>query len=638
MGDATRKEFLRRIRIEVPETGLRYVVEHLWLRGLLSGTITASGSGKNSTKPDPKKLADALLAGQLNVKNLIETKWNRQEFIAGMTGCARTWLNQMVNKMVSVTMIFSSLNSIRPKIVAPQSRHRNSQDPIRHSDNHRTDPLAPNLSCPLTLNMGFDVEYTLIARVICLEGEPGTDNTYIYNDLRREGSLTELGPLHLLEDHDAQTSWVLYLRTSKASITSRTVAEIQTDFERLPPPSNEFVLIEDSDNEVDEMIIDAITSPAKHKSGTMDQFYTPEQSPAPAPLDDAQDMIMNTSLAETNSTAPCPIRCQPCGTNLPEGDDDPDEVQCGKCKFWSHFKCYPGVDWNDPEERFFCAPCREEITAEFYRPGEVVLLPDPGVIDWREPEVQWYPARFIQHHKKRKGQVNEYEFQWLECLDGILYDSELSNLPALILRTQFRARKFVQEISGVTLTANQIAQILADWDDRHPAIKSFNAYFSGKKNHLRSRQAADWMRTWVWLQHPNSRPSFRSLINVMGHSDLLGLTHEECHARVMGLSMNSDEPLNLNGDLFEDLLDKLNSDRRCFVATAHLTCYRVTPFQLSLEAVELKRRADDEPEDEKPKPAKLTKTGKEGRTAKTSRSDQMVATSTPRRLRSGKVV
>jgi hypothetical protein len=77
--------------------------------------------------------------------------------------------------------------------------------------------------------MGFDVEYTLIARVIFLEGEPGTvshyitktrlkDNTYIYNDLRREGSLTELGPLHLLEDHDAQTSWVLYLRTSKASV------------------------------------------------------------------------------------------------------------------------------------------------------------------------------------------------------------------------------------------------------------------------------------------------------------------------------------------------------------------------------------------------------------------------------------
>jgi hypothetical protein len=97
MGDATRKEFIRRIRIEAPETRLRYVVEYLWLRGLLSGTITASGSGKNSTKPDPKKLADALLAGQLNVKNLIETKWNRREFIAGMTGCARTWLNQMVN-------------------------------------------------------------------------------------------------------------------------------------------------------------------------------------------------------------------------------------------------------------------------------------------------------------------------------------------------------------------------------------------------------------------------------------------------------------------------------------------------------------------------------------------------------------
>jgi hypothetical protein len=67
-----------------------------------------------------------------------------------------------------------------------------------------------------------------------------------------------------------------------------------------------------------------------------------------------------------------------------------------------------------------------------------------------------YFIHFIQPCNKREGQFNEYEFQWLEYPDGILYDSELSNLPVLMVRTQFRARKFLQEISGVTLTENQV--------------------------------------------------------------------------------------------------------------------------------------------------------------------------------------
>ncbi|KAJ6499835.1 hypothetical protein DFH09DRAFT_1102906 [Mycena vulgaris] len=75
-GLATCKEFLGRIPVEAPDIGLRDVVEHLWLRGLLSGSIASSDpTSKNPAKPDTRKLGNALLAGQLNVKNLIETKW-----------------------------------------------------------------------------------------------------------------------------------------------------------------------------------------------------------------------------------------------------------------------------------------------------------------------------------------------------------------------------------------------------------------------------------------------------------------------------------------------------------------------------------------------------------------------------------
>jgi hypothetical protein len=107
MGGPVRGEFLRRIRSETPNTGLRDVVEHFWLRGLLSGAITAD-SAKGATKPSQTKLVHALLASQLNVKRLISTKWGGGKDGEGMPGCSRTWLNQMINvsstKMLWLTM------------------------------------------------------------------------------------------------------------------------------------------------------------------------------------------------------------------------------------------------------------------------------------------------------------------------------------------------------------------------------------------------------------------------------------------------------------------------------------------------------------------------------------------------------
>ncbi|KAJ7231573.1 hypothetical protein B0H12DRAFT_1239891 [Mycena haematopus] len=99
MGSAVRGDFLRRIRTETPNTGLRDVIEHFWLRGLLCGAISAptSTSAKGITKPSHKKLVDALLAGQLNVKRLLKTKWDGGDYVDGMPGCSRTWVNQMVN-------------------------------------------------------------------------------------------------------------------------------------------------------------------------------------------------------------------------------------------------------------------------------------------------------------------------------------------------------------------------------------------------------------------------------------------------------------------------------------------------------------------------------------------------------------
>ncbi|KAJ7318307.1 hypothetical protein DFH08DRAFT_819914 [Mycena albidolilacea] len=679
----------------------------MWLRGLLSGAIIAPNS--TVTKPSETKLKHALLAGQLNVKRLIGTKWDRTGYIQGMAGCARTWLHQMstmettrgVQKYFGVS--YAVTRSCGSKHLTAQghplitmehgvhkgdffvvgreymrdgTRQSSLQDYLIHSvprerlgtscitwpplhlqppipclhptcgDSHAAvtsistewplilrigpilhgrgtsfDPTMPDLHCPLTLQLGDGVEYMLIARVLYLgptkSGSVGhyitktrlKDSTYLYNDCRRGGLLTELGPLHLLEDHDAQTCFVLYLRTSKAYITSRTVAEIQEDFAKIPKHPNEIIRIPDSDDELDQMLIDSITSPNKNAppaspEGSQDQFFTPEQSPAPPAPYDIPNAITNAG-DEKRSATPSPVFCEPCGANLPEGDGDPDEVQCEKCKFWSHFKCYPGVDWNEPGEHFFCRRCLEEMAAEFtsFQPGQIVMLPSPQPGDWKAPDVLWYPAQFIQHHRDRKGKFNEYEFRWSNCNDGTIFHSILSDMPVLILRTHFRGRKFLEEIRDVSLTAKmfnpqigtirlpfymkpddpghknpaltsifdaaipQLVEILVDWNNLHPVIARFNEYFAGKKKHLRSREASHWMDTLGLVLTPELEAVLTEpLIRLIDHPALLRLTEEECQTRVMGVGSvilqilavqrELGEPLNLNGDLIEDLKDE----------------------------------------------------------------------------------
>jgi hypothetical protein len=104
MPDAVRADLMRRIRTECPDSGLRDVFEHLWLRGLLSGAIGADKNSKANDKPAKKeapkailnKLVTALDAGQRVVQRLIQAKWDGGRYVAGMAGCARTWPTQMM--------------------------------------------------------------------------------------------------------------------------------------------------------------------------------------------------------------------------------------------------------------------------------------------------------------------------------------------------------------------------------------------------------------------------------------------------------------------------------------------------------------------------------------------------------------
>jgi hypothetical protein len=84
------------------------------------------------------------------------------------------------------------------------------------------------------------------------------------------------------------------------------------------------------------------------------------------------------------------------------------------------------------------------------------MVPDPRVSDWKAPGVLWYPARFIKRHEDRERKPDEYEFEWLECNNGMIYDSTDSELPPLMPRMFRRARKFCVDIDAANLSAKQV--------------------------------------------------------------------------------------------------------------------------------------------------------------------------------------
>ncbi|KAJ7207665.1 hypothetical protein C8J57DRAFT_1258053 [Mycena rebaudengoi] len=67
----------------------------------------------------------------------------------------------------------------------------------------------------------------------------------------------------------------------------------------------------------------------------------------------------NTADHDNPPSSPSPLRCL-CGERT-DNSTEPNEVQCEKCRFWSHMRCLahtsPGTDWNDPDIHFICIIC-----------------------------------------------------------------------------------------------------------------------------------------------------------------------------------------------------------------------------------------------------------------------------------------
>ncbi|KAJ7658185.1 hypothetical protein DFH06DRAFT_1407814 [Mycena polygramma] len=349
--------------------------------------------------------------------------------------------------------------------------------------------------------------------------------------------------------------------------------------------------IESDSEDIDNLLLETLEPPVNKSPKKSSRAQKPAKPRTPKGAD--------TSLPYTDSTTPCPVFCEGCGMQESDGDDDPDEVQCEKCRLWAHIACLASnVDWADPKVKFICKRCSEDPLVDLWHPQQVVLIPSPLVPSWKAPGVLWYPARFIERHKKRAGKKDEYEFRWLECNDGTIYNSATSDLPVMIQRTFHRTRKFCQEIYEVHLNENQvgvirlprymdptferhenpalaaifdaaeprIAKILARFSSNHPVVANFEAYFNGKKTISRSRDAEKWLRTCELISNPELDAVLEPVLSrLMNHPDLKHIPLPERSERVPGVGSALlqllavqhalGEPLNLNGDLLGDLLD-----------------------------------------------------------------------------------
>lgn len=237
------------------------------------------------------------------------------------------------------------------------------------------------------------------------------------------------------------------------------------------------------------------------------------------------------------------------------------------------------------------------------------MLPDPRVKDqWRGENVLWYPARFIKHNAHTRIAKNEFQFRFLECVGWPRTEDELMR-PS---RHYSQDRSFCEEILKVALRPEQVsmlsinwckslnsaqmgtirfpafadekppedhplikifdaaaaplAQLLTSFPDDHPVVNSYNRFFADRPEDDRDDCVEKWLP--AGFNEP-----FKELTTLMERSleklqdfRRVSVPGRERQRRVIGvgramlqvlaLQHELKESLNLNGDTFEELVER----------------------------------------------------------------------------------
>ncbi|KAK7046405.1 hypothetical protein R3P38DRAFT_2607245 [Favolaschia claudopus] len=341
----------------------------------------------------------------------------------------------------------------------------------------------------------------------------------------------------------------------------------------------------------------------------------PFELPSPIDLrsetgDSDVDAAKEFSSQTTSSTTVCPVWCsgEGCEAYFVEGDDEYDEVQCLDCKWWSHIRCLPkGIDWHDPAVEFICRRCR------FFEPDELVLFPPPDTPKLDDGSVQWYPARFLSRDRQQKGTDLEFEFVWLDCIQNAVAAGQafsasrelckavygLSEEPGKIKKSQLpkvRMPRYLDpnfaghsnpELEAIFNSAiPSIVTILTDFSVHHPLVQHYiNFATEAKKPKKRPKRGAfhitptessiafDWQETIGLGSTPEQNAlKARAIETLLKRFTLNPLDPDDKFSpaewqmrvssvgsallQILAVQHELKEPLNLNGDILDDLLSQ----------------------------------------------------------------------------------
>ncbi|KAJ7236626.1 hypothetical protein C8J57DRAFT_1247614 [Mycena rebaudengoi] len=449
------------------------------------------------------------------------------------------------------------------------------------------------------------IGYRLVAVIYHLEGGVNAQNLFFEEPrkaapwgLRLDGDPTFPRPIapsaQLVQPHLMQmtgherANWTSPRRQTQSLEYQRDNAEAKeplhtdkvTETERF---QRELFVIDDSDAE---------EQPSKHSDqDSLDELILGTVEPT---LPNQFNRHRSTS-ASSNSATPCPINCYGCG-EISKGDDGLEQVQCSSYAFWSHFRCQPEngeVDWNDPDITFTCQGCRERPTAELFLAREIVMLPDPRVQDkWRSANVLWYLAQFMKHHPHILN--SEFEFHYLECIHWPLRKGDLmgpSRYRSLnrasceeMLKVELRPEQIgmirypanclppaknhpLMEIFDVALAP--LAKLLVSFPDEHPVVSSYNLFFAdlvtADDDGLVAR-VEKWIAESLFgpvdeltalMERPLRQLQDFRFVSVPGpERRRRALTVGRVMLQLLAIQYDDlEEPLNLNGDMFENLLE-----------------------------------------------------------------------------------
>ncbi|KAJ7797825.1 hypothetical protein B0H13DRAFT_1933974 [Mycena leptocephala] len=224
--------------------------------------------------------------------------------------------------------------------------------------------------------------------------------------------------------------------------------------------------------------------------------------------------------------------------------------------------------------------------------GEIVMLPDPRAEDqWREAKVLWYPARFLKHRPHAQNKKREFEFRFLQCIQWTRQEHELMQ-PS---RHYSQDRKFCEELSKIVLRPEQIgivrypafsspnppknhplieifdiavaplAKLLVSFPGDHPVVRSYNAFFMDRPEDHRDTHIERWLpeglhqperELTALMERPLQRLQDFRLVSVPGPERryrVIGVGR--AMLQLLDLQHELGEPLDLNGDTFDDLVE-----------------------------------------------------------------------------------